>query len=108
MKARQLGFDAVKVRTKFSGPQSLEQLVKQLQEVREIAQQDNKDATPWAQQDHNRKAQPHCFTCDQLVLLEDNYFASRNAKLAPKFTGPHRIVELKGEAHVIIKMGTSR
>jgi hypothetical protein len=36
--------------------------------------------------------------------LEDNYFASRNAKLAPKFTGPHRILALTGECNVVLKM----
>ena len=107
MEARQPGFDAAEVRTKFSGPQSPEQLVKRLQEARDIAQRDNQDATLRAPQDHDRKAQPHSFVRDQLVLLEDNYFASRNAKLAPKFTGPHRIIELKGESDVVIKMGTS-
>jgi hypothetical protein len=36
------------------------------------------------------------------VLLNDNSFLHKNAKLAPKYTGPHRIVELKNTSNVVI------
>ena len=107
MEARQPGFNAADVRTKFEGPGSPEEMLERLQKARRIAQEENEQATLQAQQQHDRKAEPHGYVRDQLVLLEDNYFASRNAKLAPKFTGPHRILELKGESNVVLKMAQS-
>ena len=72
-----------------------------------MARHNNEEATFKAQKDYDKKANPHNFVRDHLVLLEDSYFTGWNAKLAPKFTGPHRIIELKGEADVILKMLSS-
>ena len=108
MEARQPGFDAAESRLRFEGPKSPEELVNRLHQAREIARHCNEEATFQAQQQHDRKAEPHKFVRDQLVLLEDTYFASRNAKLAPKFTGPHRILELKGDANVVLKLTSGR
>jgi transposase InsO family protein len=107
MEARQPGFNAADVRTKFEGPGSPEEMLGRLQRARRLAQEENEQSTLIAQQQHDKKAEPHGYVRDQLVLLEDNYFASRNAKLAPKFTGPHRILELKGECNVVLKMAQS-
>jgi transposase InsO family protein len=107
MEARQPGFNAADVRNKFEGPGSPEEMLERLQKARRIAQEENEQVTLQAQMHHDKKAEPHGYVRDQLVLLEDNYFASRNAKLAPKFTGPHRILELKGESNVVLKMAQS-
>ncbi len=104
MEPRQPGFEAADIRVKFEGPQSPEQMLQRLQKARELAQQNNEEATFRAQVDHDRKAAPHSYVRDQLVLLEKNYFLGENAKLSEKWTGPHRIIELKGETDVTLKM----
>ena len=78
-----------------------------LHQAQELAKQNSKEAPYKAQKDYDKKAEPHSFVRDQLVLLEDRYFAGRNKKLSPRFTGPHRIIELKGETDAIIKMLSS-
>ena len=75
-----------------------------LHQAREIARHANEEATFQAQKNYDQKAEPHSFVRDQLVLHEDLYFAGQNAKLSPRFTGPHHIIELKGETDVVIKM----
>ena len=92
MEARQPGFEATDIRNRFDGPLSPDQLVQRLQQDREVARHNNEEATFKAQKDYHKKAEPHSFVRDQLVLLEDSYFAGRNAKLTPRFTGPYRIV----------------
>ena len=56
----------------------------------------------------NCNAQPHNFQPGQLVLLQENYFLHKNAKLAPKFSGPHRITHLKGEKIVELKLKSGK
>ena len=50
----------------------------------------------------NKNAEPH-FQPWQLVLMSEHNFLYKNAKLAPKFTGQHRITHLKGLKTVEIK-----
>jgi hypothetical protein len=47
-----------------------------------------------------KKAEPHAFLPDQLVLLDEHSFLAKNQKLAPKWSGPHKILRLKGECNV--------
>ncbi len=48
----------------------------------------------------NKKAKPHAFLPDQLVLLDEHSFPAKNQKLAPKWSGPHKILRLKGECNL--------
>ena len=75
MEARQPGFEAADIRNKFEGPLSPEQLVQCLHQAPEVANLNNVLATFKAQTDYDKKAEPHNFIRDQLVLLEDSYFA---------------------------------
>jgi hypothetical protein len=52
--------------------------------------------TEEAEKHFNKKAVPHSFLKDQSVLLDENSFLAKNQKLAPKWSGPHPILCLKG------------
>jgi hypothetical protein len=108
MEARQPLFDAAGVRLQMDGPMSPKELWERLQDAREKARMDNQDATADAREYHDRRAEPHHYVRDQLVLLQDPYFINRNAKIAPRWTGPHRIEELKGDTDVRLKMSSGR
>ena len=57
-------------------------------------------ASEEAERQFNKKAEPHAFLPDQLVLLDEHSFLAKNQKLAPKWSGPHKILCLKGECNV--------
>jgi hypothetical protein len=57
-------------------------------------------ASDEAERQFNKKAEPHAFLPDQLVLLDEHSFLAKNQKLAPKWSGPHKILRLKGECNV--------
>ncbi len=57
-------------------------------------------ASEEAERQFNKKAEPHAFLPDQLVLLDEHSFLAKNQKLAPKWSGPHKILRLKGECNV--------
>ncbi len=41
---------------------------------------------------------------EQLVLMDEHSFLHKNQKLAPKWSGPHRVIRLKGDANVEIQL----
>ncbi len=57
-------------------------------------------ASDEAEKQFNKTAQPHTFLPDQLVLLDEHSFLAKNQKLAPKWSGPHKILRLKGNCNV--------
>ncbi len=57
-------------------------------------------ASDEAERQFNKKAEPHAFLPDQLVLFYEHGFLAKNQKLAPKWLGPHKILRLKGECNV--------
>ncbi len=57
-------------------------------------------ASEEAERQFNKKAEHHAFLPDQLVLLDEHSFLTKNQKLAPKWSGPHKILRLKGECNV--------
>ena len=59
-------------------------------------------ASEEAEKQFNKSAQPHAFLPDQLVLLDEHSFLAKNQKLAPKWSGPHKILRLKGDCNVEI------
>ena len=93
---RQPGFPQTELRRKFYGESNTDELLQRLQVAREVARLNNEEATNEAQAYHDRKASAHEFKIGQLVLLNETYFLHKNAKLAPKWSGPHRVTNLKG------------
>jgi hypothetical protein len=68
--------------------------------ARNVARQNNEDALDVARTQYDLKAAPHKFLPQQLVLLDEHSFLHKNQKLAPKWSGPHKIIRLKGYANV--------
>ena len=71
--------------------------MQRLQWARRVAQANNENVTDKAEEYFNKSAEPHNFQPGQLVLMSEHNVLYKNAKLAPKFTGPHRITHLKGQ-----------
>jgi len=90
------------LRCKFYGESSTDDIIGKLLFAQYIARQNNKDASDIARQKFDARAAPHKFLPQQLVLLDEHSFLHKNEKLAPKWSGPHKIVRLKGDANVEI------
>jgi len=108
LEARQPGLPGPEVRRKFYGESSTDELLLRLLAARNVARQNNQEASDQAKEDHDRKATPHAFAANQLVLLDEHSFLHKNAKLAPNWSGPHRIVRLKNDNNVELKLKNGR
>ncbi len=60
-----------------------------------MAHQNNEDASDAAHQQFDSTAAAHKFLQQQLVLMDKQSFLSKNQKLAPKWSGPHKVLRLK-------------
>ena len=85
-----------------------DELTQRLQYARQIAEQNNEYATSTMQEQFNRKAQPHSFAPNQWVLLRDFTILGKNAKLAPKWKGPFKIISLKGAHNQLIHLADGK
>ena len=90
------------LRRKFYGESSTDDIIRKLLIARDIARRNNEDASDTARVQYDSKAMPHKFLPNQLVLLDEHSFLHKNQKLAPKWSGPHKIVRLKGDANAEI------
>jgi len=90
------------LRRKFYGESSTDDLIRKLLLTRDIARRNSEVASEEAEKQFNKSAQPHAFLPDQLVLLDEHSFLAKNQKLAPKWSGPHKILRLKGDCNVEI------
>jgi hypothetical protein len=80
------------IRQKFYGESSTDDLIRKLLFARNVAHQNNKDAPDAARQQFDSTAAAHKFLPEQLVLLDEHSFLGKNQKLAPKWSGPHKIL----------------
>jgi hypothetical protein len=78
----------------------MDNLIRKLLLTRDIARRNSELASEETKKQVNKKAEPHAFLPDQLVLLDEHSFLAKNQKLAPKWSGPHKILRLKGECNV--------
>jgi hypothetical protein len=90
------------LRRKFYGESTTDDLIRKLLLTRDIARRNSELASEEAEKQFNKSAQPHAFLPDQLVLLDEHSFLAKNQKLAPKWSGPHKILRLKGDCNVKI------
>ncbi len=88
------------LRRKFYGESSTDDLIRKLLLTRDIARRNSEVASDKAERQFNKKTEPHAFLPDQLVLLDEHSFLAKNQKLAAKWSGPHKILRLKGECNV--------
>ena len=108
IQARQPAFVQEDLNRKFYGENMTDKLTQRLQYARQIAEQNNKYATSKMQEQFNRKAQPHSFAPNQWVLLRDFTVLGQNAKLAPKWKGPFKIISLKGSHNLLIHLANRK
>ncbi len=92
------------LRRKFYGESTTDDLIRKLLLTRDIARRNSELASEEVEKQFNKNAQPHAFLPDQLVLLDEHSFLAKNQKLAPKWSGPHKILRLKGDCNVEILM----
>jgi hypothetical protein len=92
------------LRCKFYGESSTDDIIGKLLFTCEVAHQNNKDASDSARQQFDSQAASNKFLPQQLVLMDEHSFLHKNLKLAPKWSGPHKIVRLKGDANVKIQL----
>jgi hypothetical protein len=65
-----------------------------------VAHQNNEVASDIARQQFDAQAALHKFLLQQLVLMDEHSFLHKNQKLAPKWSGSHKIMRLKGDTNV--------
>jgi hypothetical protein len=75
-------------------------LIRKILLTGDIARRNSEVASDEAERHFNKKAKPHSFLPNQLVSLDEHSFLAKNQKLAPKWSGPHKILRLKGECNV--------
>ncbi|MGV1013323.1 MAG: DDE-type integrase/transposase/recombinase, partial [Flavobacterium sp.] len=65
-----------------------------LQHCRQIAAENNMQASDQMQAQFNKKASPYDYAVNQLVWLDERNFLGRNRKLSPNWTGPYKITQV--------------
>jgi hypothetical protein len=71
-----------------------------LRRARQLAVEHTLAATDKQKENYDVKATHHSYHEGQFVLLEVFNFLNKNRKLAPKFSGPFRILRVKGDHNV--------
>ena len=106
--ARQPIFIQDDLKRKFYGENSVDEKLQRLQLARKIAQQNAEVSADQAKFYHDKQAQPHNFQQRQWILLREHQQLGKNTKLAPKYSGPYRIVRLKGPHNLEIRLKDGR
>jgi hypothetical protein len=91
------------LRRKFYGESTSDNIIRKLLIARNVARQNNKDSNDQARLQFDAKAATHKFLPNQLVLLNEHSFLGKNQKLAPKWSGPHKVIWLKGDTNLEIQ-----
>ena len=102
--ARQPNFAPADLRARYLEAQTPEIRQKIVQEAREVAWKNSVHQHENYQAQYDQKASPHNFQVNQWVLLQQNYFLNKNAKLAEQYEGPFKILQLKGTNNAIIQV----
>jgi hypothetical protein len=89
---------------KFYGESITDDIIRKLLFAHEVVCQNNEDASDVARQQFDARAAPHKFLPQQLVLMDEHSFLHKNQKLALKWSGPHRVIHIKGELNVEIQL----
>ena len=104
MQPRLPNFPAPDLNRKFYGESSAAELHQRMLYARDLARRTNEDSTEKMKEFHDRRSAPHNLRNGQWVLLDEHSFLHKNTKLAPKYTGPHQIIQLKGDNDVELQM----
>ncbi len=83
-------------------------LLHTLHYARDLAVQNNLLATDKQKEYFDKKASHHTFHKGQYVLLNEFNFLNKNRKLAPKYSGPFKILRVKGPHNVELLLMNGR
>jgi hypothetical protein len=83
-------------------------LLETLHHARDLAAENNLLATDKQKEYFDKNASHHTFHEGQYVLLNDFNFLNKNIKLAPKFSGPFKILRVKGPHNVELLLTNGR
>ncbi len=83
-------------------------LLSMLHHARDLAVQNNLFATDKQKEYFDRQALHHTFHEGQFVLLNEFNFLNKNRKLAPKYSGPFKILRVKGPHNVELLLTNGR
>jgi hypothetical protein len=75
-------------------------LLSTLHHARDLAVENNLLATDKQKEYFDKQASHHTFHEGQFVLLNEFNFLNKNKKLAPKYSGPFKILHVKGPHNV--------
>jgi len=79
-----------------------------LHAARQLAVQHNLEATEVQKKYFDQTATHHTYHEGQFVLMEDFNFLNKNRKLAPRFSGPFRILRVKGAHNLELLLTNGR
>jgi len=83
-------------------------LIDRLHAARQLAVQHNLEATEVQKKYFDKTATHHTYHEGQFVLMEDFNFLNKNRKLAPRFSGPFRILRVKGAHNLELLLTNGR
>ncbi len=83
-------------------------LLSTLHHARDLAVQNNLLATDKQKEYFDKQASHHTFHEGQFVLLNEFNFLNKNRKLAPKYSGPFKILHVKGPHNVELLLTNGR
>jgi hypothetical protein len=100
-------FPAPELRQQFYGETTTDDLLRRLLAARDTARRCNENKTEDYKHYYDQNATPRTFQPQQLVLLDEHSFLHKNQKLAPKWSGPHRVIKIKGSnnAELLLRNG---
>jgi hypothetical protein len=83
-------------------------LLNRLHAARQLAVQHNLEATDVQKSYFDKSAMNHEYQVGQFVLMEDFNFLHKNRKLALRFSGPFRILHVKGSHNLELLLTNGR
>ncbi|MGV0982828.1 MAG: hypothetical protein ACOYB0_10755, partial [Polynucleobacter sp.] len=102
--ARQPAFQQGDLQRKYYGESSAAEKFRMLQQTRELAWRNSHHQQELNRQTYDRQAAPHSFKKGQWVLIKEFNFLHKNAKIAQKYAGPYKILELKPHNNILLKL----
>jgi hypothetical protein len=84
MELRLLSLPTPDLHHKFYGESTTDDFIRKLPLTRDIARRNSEMASEKAEKQFNKKAVPHSFLPDQLVLLDKHSFLQKKSKIGPK------------------------
>ena len=92
-------FPEPELRRKFYGESDSDEMKLRLMLARKTALENNMEVTEKAKEYTDSKMKPVAYQPNQYVLLDEHNFLGKNTKLAPKYSGPFKIIRIKNNCN---------